>query len=77
MTNSVSTSPPAGVPQRLAAGTFREVCGLLTSKDVEELALDSFDYRLLSDNEVIDGHKTYKIEAKRIDAGLVTIEVCL
>jgi hypothetical protein len=39
-----------------------------TYEDVEERVLDNFSYRLLSDSETIDGHKTYKIEAKPIDA---------
>ncbi len=37
-------------------------------EDVEERVLDNFTYRLLSDNETIDGHKTYKIEARPVDA---------
>ena len=40
-----------------------------TYEDVEERVLDNFTYRLLSDSETIDGHKTYKIEAKPVDAG--------
>jgi outer membrane lipoprotein-sorting protein len=40
-----------------------------TYEDVEERALDDFNYRLLSENELIDGHKTYKMEAKPVDAG--------
>jgi len=39
-----------------------------TYEDVEERVLDNFSYRLLSDTEVIDGHKTYKLEAKPVDA---------
>jgi hypothetical protein len=39
-----------------------------TYEDVEERVLDNFTYRLLSDNETIDGHKTYKIEARPVDA---------
>lgn len=39
-----------------------------TYEDVEERVLDNFTYRLLSDSETIDGHKTYKIEAKPVDA---------
>jgi outer membrane lipoprotein-sorting protein len=39
-----------------------------TYEDVEERVLDSFTYRLLSDDETIDGHKTYKIEARPADA---------
>lgn len=40
-----------------------------TYEDVGERVLDDFNYRLLSDNETIDGHKTYKVEAKPVDAG--------
>jgi len=39
-----------------------------TYEDVEERVLDNYTYRLLSDNETIDGHKTYKIEARSADA---------
>jgi len=39
-----------------------------TYEDVEERVLDDFNYRLLSDTEVIDGHKTYKVEAVPVDA---------
>jgi len=39
-----------------------------TYEDVEERVLDDFTYRLLSDNEIIDGHKTCKVEAKPVDA---------
>ncbi len=39
-----------------------------TYEDVQEHVLDDFNYRLLSDNEIIDGHKTYKVEAKPVDA---------
>ena len=39
-----------------------------TYEDVEERVLDDFNYRLLSDNEIIDRHKTYKVEAKPVDA---------
>ena len=39
-----------------------------TYEDVQERVLDDFNYRLLSDNEIIDGHKTYKVEAKPVDA---------
>jgi len=40
-----------------------------TYEDVEERVLDDFYYRLLSENETIDGHKTYKVEAKPVDEG--------
>jgi len=39
-----------------------------TYEDVKERVLDDFNYRLLGDNEMIDGHKTYKVEAKPVDA---------
>ena len=39
-----------------------------TFEDVQERVLDDFSYRLLSDAEVMEGHKTYKIEAKPADA---------
>jgi len=39
-----------------------------TYEDVEERVLDDFTYTLLTDSEIIDGHKTYKIESKPIDA---------
>jgi hypothetical protein len=39
-----------------------------TYEDVEERVLDDFNYRLLSDTETIDGHKTYKVEARPVDA---------
>ena len=40
-----------------------------TYEDVEERVLDDFHYRLLSENETIDGYKTYKVEAKPVDEG--------
>jgi len=40
-----------------------------TYEDVEERVLDDFHHRLLSENETIDGHKTYKVEAKPADEG--------
>jgi len=39
-----------------------------TYEDVEERVFDDLDFRLLSNNEIIDGHKTYKVEAKPLDA---------
>ena len=39
-----------------------------TYEDVQERVLDEFNYRLLSENEIIDGHKTYKVEAKPLNA---------
>jgi hypothetical protein len=38
-----------------------------TYEDVEERVPDDFNYRLLSENEIIDGHKTYKVESKPVD----------
>jgi len=39
-----------------------------TYEDIAEDPLDDFTYRLLSDNELIDGHKTFKIEATPVSA---------
>jgi hypothetical protein len=39
-----------------------------TYEDVQEHVLDDFVYRLLGNNETIDGRKTYKVEAKPVDA---------
>ncbi len=39
-----------------------------TFEDIAERVLDDFTYRLLSDDETIDGHKTYKVEATPVDA---------
>jgi outer membrane lipoprotein-sorting protein len=39
-----------------------------TYEDVQERVLDEFSYRLLSEDEIIDGHKTYKVEAKPEEA---------
>jgi outer membrane lipoprotein-sorting protein len=39
-----------------------------TYEDVEERVLDDFNYRLLNENEIIDGHKAYKVEAKPVDS---------
>jgi Outer membrane lipoprotein-sorting protein len=36
-------------------------------EDIAERTLDDFTYRLLSDAETIDGHKSYKVEATPID----------
>ena len=52
------------VPQDRAA---RFIGTDFTFEDVREHALDDFNYRLLADAEVIDGHKTYKIEASPVD----------
>jgi hypothetical protein len=37
-------------------------------EDIAERAVDDFSYRLLGDDETIDGHKTYKIEASPVAA---------
>ena len=34
-----------------------------TFEDIGERALDDFNYKLISEGELIDGHKTYKVEA--------------
>ena len=38
-----------------------------TFEDIGERVLDDFSYKLLGDTEAIDGHKTYKIEARPVD----------
>jgi hypothetical protein len=38
-----------------------------TYEDIGERVVDDFTYRLLGDNETIDGHKTYKVEATPAD----------
>jgi hypothetical protein len=38
-----------------------------TFEDVEERVLDDFTYRLLGDSEVVDGHKTWKVQATPVD----------
>ena len=40
-----------------------------TYEDIAEHVLDDFTYRLLGDDEMIDGHKTYKVEASPVDPG--------
>lgn len=37
-----------------------------THEDMAERVLDDFEYRMLSESDAIDGHKTYKIEAKPV-----------
>ncbi|HZS07257.1 MAG TPA: outer membrane lipoprotein-sorting protein [Blastocatellia bacterium] len=37
-----------------------------TNEDMAERVLDDFRYRLISEGEVMDGHKTYKIEARPV-----------
>jgi hypothetical protein len=38
-----------------------------TFEDIGERVLDDFSYKLLGDAEVVDGHKTTKIEARPVD----------
>jgi hypothetical protein len=38
-----------------------------TFEDIEERVLDDFTYRMLGDAEVVDGHKTYKVEGTPVD----------
>jgi hypothetical protein len=40
-----------------------------TFEDIGERVLDDFTYRLIGDTESIDGHKTYKVEAKPMEQG--------
>jgi len=40
-----------------------------TYEDLTDRISDSFDYRVLSEDETIDGHKTYKIEATPREPG--------
>lgn len=40
-----------------------------TYEDIAERVLDDFTYRLLGSEEIIDGHKTYKVEATPVDPG--------
>jgi outer membrane lipoprotein-sorting protein len=39
-----------------------------TYEDIAERVLDDFTYRMLNDGEVMQGHKTYKIEATPVSA---------
>jgi hypothetical protein len=39
-----------------------------TFEDLAERMLDDFTYKLLADTEIIEGHKTYKVEAAPVDA---------
>ena len=39
-----------------------------TNEDMAERVLDDFEYRLLGDGGVMEGHKTFKIEAKPVTA---------
>ena len=38
-----------------------------TFEDIGERVLDDFNYKLLGDTEVIDGHKSYKVESTPVD----------
>jgi hypothetical protein len=38
-----------------------------TYEDIAEHVLDDFTYPLLGDDEIIDGHKTYKVESTPVD----------
>jgi hypothetical protein len=40
-----------------------------TYEDIAERVLDDFSYRLLVSDEIIDGHKTYKVEATPVAPG--------
>ncbi len=37
-----------------------------TNEDMAERVLDDYSYKLLAEGEVVDGHKTYKIEARPV-----------
>lgn len=39
-----------------------------TYEDIGERTLDDFTYKMISDNEMMDGHKTFKIEATPVAA---------
>ncbi|MEO6725656.1 MAG: outer membrane lipoprotein-sorting protein [Blastocatellia bacterium] len=39
-----------------------------TNEDMAERVLDDYSYKLLGEGEVVDGHKTYKIEARAVSA---------
>jgi hypothetical protein len=60
-TQRVRSVSPRELSEKFAGTDF-------TYEDVEERVLDTFNYRLLADTEVIDGHKTYKVEAVPVDA---------
>lgn len=38
-----------------------------TFEDIAERVLDDFSYRVIGDNETMEGHKTYKVEATPVD----------
>ncbi len=37
-----------------------------SNEDMAERALDEFDYRMINENDAMDGHKAYKIEARPV-----------
>jgi hypothetical protein len=39
-----------------------------SNEDMAERVLEDFEYRLLGEGEVVDGHKTYKIEQKPVSS---------
>jgi hypothetical protein len=39
-----------------------------TFEDIEEKNVDDFSYRLLGDREIVDGHRTYHVEATPVSA---------
>jgi hypothetical protein len=53
------------VPQERSA---RFIGTDFTFEDIGERVLDDFSYRLISDTETIEGHKTYKVEATPLDS---------
>jgi hypothetical protein len=53
------------VPQERSA---RFIGTDFTFEDIGERVLGDFAYRLIDDNEVMEGHKTYKVEAIPVDA---------
>ena len=54
--------------RRIAAQERRQrfIGGDFTIEDMSERVLDDFTYRLIGEGEVIDGRKTYKIEARPV-----------
>jgi hypothetical protein len=53
------------VPQERSA---RFIGTDFTFEDIGERVLGDFAYRMIDDNEVMEGHKTYKVEAIPVDA---------
>ena len=56
-----------GVAAQERSGRF--IGSDFTYEDIAERVLDDFTYRLLGSEEIIDGHKTYKVEATPVDPG--------